>query len=251
MSEFSRRIRRDFFEQIPTINKTLKQVADNFLNATDPQDRAARLEMLSRKMGFLTHMTSMAGCYRIAQLASAFEALLYELQEKPSNVNESSLHTVRRTVELLEQCLSRADQVDEQCLSPTSILVVDDDAVSNRALVLALGRHRLTVTSLTDPFAAFEKLKTERFDLLLLDINMPGMDGLELCRRIREMPQHANTVVVFFTSHLEFEPRARAILHRGDDLITKPILPIELTVKIVSNFIKRRIENASPSSIEV
>lgn len=238
---FGRRIRRDFFEQIATITRTLNQVSQDFLSATEPTDRNLKLAMLSRKIGFLTHMTGMAGCHRIAQLTSAFEALLFELQEKPANINESSRHTVAATTALLADCLSRADQADEQCLSPTSILVVDDDAVSNRALLLALRRYHLTATSVLDPFAALEKLKQHSYDLALLDINLPGMDGIRLCEQMRRIPSLEKLPVIFITSYMEFEARARAVLRTGDDLIAKPILPIELTLKVISHSLKQRM----------
>ena len=186
-------------------------------------------------------MTGMAGCYRIAQFSSVFEAMLFELQEKPDFLNESSRHTIAATVTLLLDSLSRADQADEQCLSPSTILVVDDDVVSNRALMMALNRFRLAPLFLVEPFAALQKLRYVSYDLVLLDINLPGMDGIRLCEEMRGLPLHQNTPVVFMTSYLEFVPRAQAILRAGDDLIAKPVLPIELTVKVIAHSLKRRV----------
>jgi Response regulators consisting of a CheY-like receiver domain and a winged-helix DNA-binding domain len=240
-AEFSRRIRRDFFEQIPAISQNLKQSWAEFLGAGGDADRMQKLEAFSRKINFLTHMTGMAGCYRIAQLSSALEALLFEMQEKSSNVNESSRHTVQATVELLVAGLGRADQADEQCLSPTTILIVDDDIVSNRALSFALERYKLKPVSVPEPLAALDLLRRNSYDAVLLDINLPTMDGITLCKRMRELPTQRHTPVVFFTSYMEFEPRARAILRNGDELIAKPVLPIELTVKVISLSFKRRI----------
>ncbi len=240
-AEFSQRIRRDFYDQIPVISETLNTSLKNFLSATDPFDRSSKLALLMRKVGFLTHMTGMAGCHRIAQLSSVLEALLMELQEKASNINESTLQTTSATIALLIDCLARADQADEQCLSPTTILVVDDDAVSNRALFLALSRYRLNATFVLDPFVALQRLRQNSYDIVLLDINLPGMDGINMCEQMRDLPRHQHTPVIFITSYLEFEPRARSILRGGDDLITKPILPIELTVKVIANSLKRRM----------
>lgn len=243
-SEFSLRIRRDFFQQIPVIIKGLQQSCESFLSAKDGPDQAQKLESFSRKLDFLTHMTGMAGCHRLAQLSSALEALLFEMQEKASNVNESSLHTVRSTVELLAIGLARAEHADEQCLSPTTILVVDDDVVSTRALAFALGRYKLKPVTVTDPLAALELLRKNSYDAVLLDINLPAMDGISLCERMRELPSQRETPVIFFTSYMEFEPRARAILRKGDDLIAKPVLPIELTVKMIALSFKRRLPDS-------
>jgi two-component system phosphate regulon response regulator PhoB len=166
---------------------------------------------------------------------------LFELREKPASLNESSRSTVATTIALLSDWLARADQPDDQCLSPTTILLVDDDAVSNRALVFALSRVNLVAKSVTDPVKALEKLRENSYDAVLLDINMPGMSGLAVCERMRELPLHKRTPVIFITSHAEFEPHARAISSAHDDFISKPILPIELTVKVTAHVLKRRL----------
>jgi CheY-like chemotaxis protein len=242
---FRKRIRRDFFEQIPAISKGVEQACREYLQATEPSARALRLEGFSRKIGFVTHMTSMAACYRIAQLSSALEALLFELRDKPASLNESLRRTIYSTVSLLIDWLARADQPDDQCLSPTTVLVVDDDAVSNRAVVFALSRVNLAAKSVTDPFKALEKLRQNPYDAVLLDINLPGMNGLALREHMRELPLHKRTPVIFITSYPEFEPEARAIASAGDDFITKPILPIELTVKVTAHVLKRRLAEQS------
>jgi CheY-like chemotaxis protein len=237
---FRERILHDFFEQIPTLSKNVQDLTRDFLATTDSPTQLPRLEALTRKIGFLAHMTGMAGCHRIAQLASAFEALLFELQEKPASINESVRHTISATSALLVDFLNRANQPDEQSLSPTSILVVDDDMVSNRALVFALGRVNLQATSLTDPVKALENLRQKSYDAVLLDLNLPGMDGIALREQMRQLPLHGQTPAILITSYADFAERARSKLGSSDDLITKPILPIELAVKVTAHVLKRR-----------
>lgn len=244
-SGFRDRIRRDFFQQIPAISKSLHRVCGEFLEAANGSPQLLRLEDVRRKVGFLTHMTGMAGCYRIAQLSSAFEALLFELRFNPASITNSARHTISSTVALLDASLARADEPDEQCLSPTTILVVDDDAVSTRALVLTLNRANLTGATVPDPFQALEKLRRNTYDMVLLDINLPGMTGITLCEEMRKLPLHGKTPVIFITSYAEFEPRARSILKGGDDLIGKPIIPVELTVKVIAQLLKRRLQIAA------
>jgi two-component system cell cycle response regulator DivK len=242
-AEFRRRIRRDFFTQIPAISKGLDQACREFLESADGAVGSSRLQALRRKIGFLTHMTSMAGCYRIAQLSSAFEALLFELELKPSSITDSTRHTVSSTVKLLADGLARAEQPDEQCFSPTTVLVVEDDAVSSCALLMTLARANLAASGVPDPFKALEKLRKNSYDLVILDINLPGMSGLSLCEQMRKLPLHGKTPVIFVTSYAEFEPRARAILNAGDDLIGKPVMPVELTVKVIAHTLQRRLQS--------
>ena len=114
--------------------------------------------------------------------------------------------------------------------------------------MFALSRVHLAAKSVTDPFKALEQLRKHSYDAVLLDINLPGISGLALCEQLRQLPLHKQTPVIFITSYSEFEPRARLIAGAGDDFITKPILPIELTVKITAHVLKRRLAEQTASS---
>jgi CheY-like chemotaxis protein len=241
---FRTRIRRDFFDQIPAISGSVRDLCAEFMKAEGSAAQSRALDAIARKIGFLTHMTGMAGCHRISQLCSALEALLFELREKPDLINESTRHTVSSTCGLLVDFLERADDADVQSLSPTRVLLVDDDAVSNRALIFALGRTHLKTSSVTDPLKALLKLKQSPYDVVLLDINLPNMDGITLRTRMRELPLHQDTPVIFLTSYAEFAERARAMLTANDDLIAKPVIPIELAVKVTAHVLKRRLPAA-------
>ena len=81
-----------------------------------------------------------------------------------------------------------------------------------------------------------------RFDLVLLDIEMPGMNGLDFCKQLRVMPGYRHTPVIFVTSHGDFVNRAKSILSGGNDMISKPVLPIELAVKAVTHLLKANLD---------
>ena len=82
-------------------------------------------------------------------------------------------------------------------------------------------------------------LKATKFDLVLLDVEMPGVSGFEICRLIRRLPGYEKTPVVYVTSHDDFASRESGIASGGDDLISKPILPLELAVKVVTHLLRR------------
>jgi CheY-like chemotaxis protein len=77
--------------------------------------------------------------------------------------------------------------------------------------------------------------------LFLLDIEMRDMSGFQLCERIRALPDHQKAPVIFVTGHSDFENRARGVLAGGNDLISKPVFPIELAVKAVTHLLKARL----------
>lgn len=238
--EFRDRLRRDFFEQIPAICGSLRETCAEFMKAAPPAELRA-IEALNRKVGFLTHMTSMAGCHRIAHLSSALEAFLFELGDRREDLTESSRNTVLSTVELLADFLVRTPQTDEQRLAPARILVVDDDPISSRGLSAALRRAKLTAKTLSDPLEAIRDLATSTYDVVILDINLPGVSGTALCDRMRAMPRHAHTPVIFVTAYPDMIERTKPILTGNDDIIQKPVLPMELTVKVIALDLKNRL----------
>ena len=87
------------------------------------------------------------------------------------------------------------------------------------------------------------------YDLVFLDVEMPGMNGFELCKRLRSMPLHAKTPVIFVTALSGFESRAKSSLSGGDDFIGKPFSYIELAVKGLIYVLKGAIgeEKSSPT----
>jgi DNA-binding response OmpR family regulator len=111
--------------------------------------------------------------------------------------------------------------------------------VALKAASMALNKARLPALCVTDPLEAVKLLSEREFDLVLLDISMPNMDGMELCARLRNMPQHYRTPVVFFSQLSEIGHRIDSSVAGGNDFIGKPFLAIELTVKALYWLLKQ------------
>ena len=104
-----------------------------------------------------------------------------------------------------------------------------------------LEKAELKSTDVADPIAALELCKQNSFDLIFLDIDMPGMNGFDLCKQIRALPHHAKTPVVFVTGLTDFASRAKSTISGGNDLIGKPFLMMELAVKSLTFLMKARL----------
>jgi DNA-binding response OmpR family regulator len=85
-------------------------------------------------------------------------------------------------------------------------------------------------------------LAENEFDLVFLDVDMPNMTGFELCSKLRAMPQHKKTPVVFVTSLNDFDSRTSSTMAGGNDFIGKPFLFIELTVKALIHVMRSRFQ---------
>jgi DNA-binding response OmpR family regulator len=121
---------------------------------------------------------------------------------------------------------------------------VDDEAISRRAVVYALEKAKLKSVNVEDPAAAYDLLLENRYDLIVLDVDMPGMNGFELCTKLRTLPAHKKTPVVFVTSLNDFESRANSTMSGGNDFIAKPFLFIELAVKALVYVLRGRLQPA-------
>jgi CheY-like chemotaxis protein len=170
-------------------------------------------------------------------MASVLEAMLFDLTNKPALTTPSLFRTTALAIDVFGSLFQRARSSSQDGPAQAQILVVDDDALSNRLVVSALRRAQLQARSTEDPFVALQWLQTQRYDLVLLDIVMPGMDGFELCQRLRRLPGYEKTPVIYVTGHSDFENRARSALSGGDDLLGKPVFPLELAVKAMTHLL--------------
>ena len=234
-------VRREFLKDAPKTLATLQQLNAAFIRAEVPQARNLRLLDLYRKVHYVTAIAGMADCGEIAMLCSAFEALLLELYERPQNLSPSILKTIAYTLDFLARLFANAETAGASVKSTGKTLVVDDDAISVRAMSIALQRANLQVASFRDPLAALQAATAEPFDLVLLDVLMPGLDGLELCKKLRALPQYQSTPIIFVTGVADFQTRAKSVLNGGNDLIAKPVLPLELALKAVTHLLRNRL----------
>jgi len=231
---FQDEVRAAFLRRLPQFLASLRGWLQACVKSERVADRLPHLQQLCRKIHSLSDNAAVAGLNRIAQIASALEALLKELAEKPANIHSSSLHTVARAVDLLGTLFEQAGRQEPESLPQAMILVVDDEVLSRRAVCAALQRAHLRPVSSGNPDVALALLAENRFDLIFLDVMMPGLGGFEMCEKLRTLPANRTTPVVFVTSLSDFESRARSRLSGGSDYIAKPFLLIDLAVRALT-----------------
>ena len=122
-------------------------------------------------------------------------------------------------------------------------IIVDDEELARRVLREYLGSAPGVelVAECANGFDAVKAIGELAPDLVFLDVQMPGMDGFELCTRIRALAQNRSTPIIFVTSLTDFKSRAKSSLSGGTDLIAKPFMFIELTVKALTHVLRGHI----------
>ena len=131
------------------------------------------------------------------------------------------------------------------------ILVVDDESDILELLKYNLSKEGYEVKTANDGIKGVEVAKKFVPDLILLDIMMPKQDGVETCRQLREIPEMANSFVIFLTARSEEYSEVAAFDMGADDYITKPIKPRALVSRINALFRRESKKKKEANTISV
>ncbi len=124
------------------------------------------------------------------------------------------------------------------------ILLIEDDPTLSRNIKEALTEEELQIETAFDGLIAERMLKKDYFDCIILDINLPGKNGYELCRNFRE--HDTTTPVLMLTAFSELEDKVEGFNCGADDYLTKPFYMRELLLR-VNALIRRNAPNHRPS----
>ncbi len=238
--EFQERLRADFVVDLPNTLVALRTILQALSRAENEAARVKHIQDLYRQAHSLSSNAGIVGAADISLMADAVEALLKELQDKPKSINVSTLRTTASAVDFMAVLFENVSS-PSQHLPPAEVLVVDDEAISRRAITFALEKAQMKSLAVEDPVKAVDLLTQKKFDLIFLDVDMPNMSGFELCTKIRTLPQYARTPVVFVTGLNDLESRANSTMSGGNDFIAKPFLFIELTLKALMLVLRSRL----------
>jgi putative two-component system response regulator len=133
-----------------------------------------------------------------------------------------------------------------------AVVLVVDDGLANRELVQAyLSGLDCEVRLASDGASALEQIQQEPPDLVLLDVQMPGMDGYEVCRRIKAGPGGRLLPVVMITALNQTDDRVRALESGADDFMSKPVERVELVARVRSALRLKALYNTLDSAEQV
>ena len=112
------------------------------------------------------------------------------------------------------------------------ILIVDDVSENIKVAINILKDSEYNFSFAVSGESALEILKTKRFDLILLDIMMPGIDGFKVCELVKKTPQIQDTPIIFVTAKVDIDSIEKGFKLGAYDYVTKPFYPTELKARV-------------------
>jgi len=176
------------------------------------------------------------------RLCASFSDLTHGLYEIPEQINPSTMRTVYQTIEFLNLLMKEKNLGQIKDPAKSHIYAVDDDVDNCESIRLAMETTTMRTSYAHEPAIALAELAGTKCDLIFLDVNLPGMDGFELCKQIRSLPANSNTPIVFVTGLSTMENRVQSSLSGGNDFIGKPFNLSELCVKAQTLTMKSQLQ---------
>ena len=238
---------KQFFEVAPERVTEIRSLFAQF-SAAAPAARAGILGSLSSQVRVLRSICDAPGLEPVSRVTAAFERLLKRMADQPSCLTPSSLRTTASTIVLLETLSKPGFQCDLLSSPAPRLLSIDDDPVCRKAISSAIEQAFNSPDHAENGEGALALVESQSYDIIFLDVEMPGMNGFEVCTRIHQTKRNAHTPVVFVTVHSDFESRAKASESSGHDLLAKPFQPAELTLKALTVLIRRRMQSGVPNA---
>jgi len=129
-----------------------------------------------------------------------------------------------------------------------TILIIDDNPDNLRVAVEHLAAYSFEVRTARDGEAGMRRARNGTPDLILLDVQMPGMDGYETCRRLKADPKLADIPVIFMTARSDIRDKVQAFEVGGVDYVTKPFEASELMARVRTHLKLRSLQRALSES---
>jgi CheY-like chemotaxis protein/uncharacterized coiled-coil DUF342 family protein len=176
------------------------------------------------------------------RVAVAFANLITELLEVPDQITQSTLRTINQTIEFLAVQLADPEIEGRINLKDARVYVVDDDRNTCATIVDSLNLVGIQTNFALYSSAAVAELAGNHYDLIILDVHLPDLNGFELCSQVRTMALHAETPIFFVTGDASLENRAKSSLRGGNEFIAKPFTIQEIALKALKSVITSQVK---------
>lgn len=216
-----------------------KSISQRLLSDRSRQLRHVLLTELNQCFQFFTENESSVKSEFVMSLSATLSALLSQLCQKPITASSSTCRTILQAVNSLDAVLEHPSPTPPPADPVFKTLAVDDESEILSIIQDAMKTARLRSDGADTASKALQLAEQQRYDLFILDIMMPDIDGFELCKKLRRSLGYEETPVIFVTGADRFDSRIRSASSGGTDFIGKPFLPKELAVKALVHLVPR------------
>jgi DNA-binding response OmpR family regulator len=177
----------------------------------------------------------------LTNITIAIEVMVYNLTLYPERFDALSLRTLTQAVDFLSLLLRDGTYSRMPEFDSAHIMIIEDEASARELIIAAMELVGLHANGLETPNGGLSALGSKAYDLIFLDINLPEMNGFDLCNKVRSLPLHERTPIVFLTGMASFQNRVQSSLSGGNDFIGKPFNVAELGVKALMWVMKGKL----------
>lgn len=203
--------------------------------ATEPL--AGLLQQVHR----LTGQSGLLSRDSLTNISTAVEVMVFNLTLYPERFDTLALRTLTQAVDFLSVLLRDGTYTRVPEIDTANIMIIEDEAPARELIIAAMELVGLHAKGQETPKGGLSLLGASPFDLIFLDINLPEMNGFDLCNKVRSLPLHERTPIVFLTGMASFQNRVQSSLSGGNDFIGKPFNVAELGVKALMWVMKGKL----------
>ncbi len=177
----------------------------------------------------------------LINISIAVEVMVFNLTLYPERFDPLALRTLTQAVDFLSLLLCDGTYTRVPEIEAAQIMIIEDEASARELIIAAMELVGLHAKGQETPKGGLSLLGASPFDLIFLDINLPEMNGFDLCNKVRSLPLHERTPIVFLTGMASFQNRVQSSLSGGNDFIGKPFNVAELGVKALMWVMKGKL----------
>jgi DNA-binding response OmpR family regulator len=211
-------------ETITAMRRALHGISRDSSDTAAARDLFQQVHQLTEQMAVLNQKP-------VFHLTSAMEALIFDLYRLPEHANPSIIRTLGQGLDFLANLLTEKNRLRANDPAMAKVLIVDDEDGARKIVTASMQLVNLKPISADTPSAALSALKIQEFDLIFLDVGLPEMNGFDLCTKVRALPAHKKTPIVFITGMATFQNRVQSSLSGGNDFVGKPFSVPEMALK--------------------
>ncbi len=189
----------------------------------------------------LAAQTGLLSRSSLMTITRALEVMIYNAAQFPERLDGLALRTLSQAVDFLCVLLRDGTYARIPEIDSAHIMIIEDEASARELIIAAMELVGLNAMGHETPHGGLSVLGRDPYDLIFLDINLPEMNGFDVCHRVRSLPLHERTPIVFLTGMASFNNRVQSNLSGGNDFIGKPFNVAELGVKALMWVMKGKL----------